>query len=94
MKQTIRDAFTTWVAASVIWVSAAFAAYEFLNLLLGNPMWLGIQSRPLFVISGAVAAGFIAVAAGYVARQRVNLTASPKTAPWLNSAVPVASFIE
>jgi Ni/Fe-hydrogenase subunit HybB-like protein len=71
MKQTTRDVVTTWVAASVIWVSASFAAYELLNVLLGRPAWQGIQSRPLFVISGAIAAGFIAVAAGYVARQRV-----------------------
>jgi hypothetical protein len=71
MKQTTKDAVTTWVAASAIWVSASFAAYEMLNVLLGKPALQGIQSRTLFVISGAVAAGFIAVAAGYVARQRV-----------------------
>jgi hypothetical protein len=71
MKPATKDALTTWVAASAIWVSAALGVYELLNLLLGKPMWLGIHSRPLFAISGAVAAGFIAVAAGYVARQRV-----------------------
>ncbi len=71
MKQAAKDGFTTWAAASAIWICVALTIYELLNLLLGKPFGRGIQSLPLFVISGAVSAGLIAVAAGYLARQRV-----------------------
>ncbi len=71
MHPTTRDAFTAWVAAAAIWFPMALAVYELLNFLSGHPFGLGIQNPLVFVISGTVAAGFIAVAAGYIARQRV-----------------------
>ena len=71
MHPTTRDAFTAWVAAAAIWFPMALAVYELLNFLSGHPFGLGIHHVFLFGVSGAVAAGFIAVIAGYVARQRV-----------------------
>jgi hypothetical protein len=71
MHPTTRDAFTAWVAAAAIWFPMALAVYELLNFLSGHPFGLGIRNLFLFAVSGAVAAGFIAVGAGFIARQRL-----------------------
>ncbi len=70
MNPATRDAITAWAAGAAIWFPMALGVYELLNILVGNPVGLGVQEPYLFAISGAVAAGFIAVVAGYVARQR------------------------
>ena len=58
MKKSLRKYFILWLVAGLFWIPATYAIAGFLHFVLNELAALNVRFFALFVVAGAIVAGF------------------------------------